>query len=245
LYNTLVSETISVETSRDRNEEGQNPVKVHANVAIFPDESIDARDRRRERFIDATLKSLANHGYSGTTVRRIAEEAGVAPGLLTHYFSGKDALIAAAYDALGAWFSRHFDAEIAAAGDDPISRLCAFLSASFRPPNLDPDLLRVWVNFWSLVVTDPAIRAVHARTYADYRARVAGLVEGALAAKGRAASQAEIGYLSIAISALLDGLWLELCLDPSAFEAESGEKIAFRSVGSMLGIDLTSGSSRP
>jgi AcrR family transcriptional regulator len=198
----------------------------------------DPRDARRADFVEATLVCLAEHGHQGTTVRRIAERAGVAPGLLTHYFAGKDALIAAAYQSLGDRFARHFDEQIASAGTDPKARLAAFVRASFRPPNLDPALLRIWVNFWSLVVNDPAVREIHAQNYADYRARVASLVSAVLAADDRDAAGPEVDALAIGISALLDGLWLELCLDPTVFDAVEGERIACEMIAARLGVRI-------
>jgi len=196
------------------------------------------REVRRADFVEATLACLAEHGYQGTTVRRIADRAGVAPGLLTHYFSGKDELVAAAYRSLSDRVSRLFDERIAAAGTDPVARLSAFLSASFGPPNLDPALLRIWVNFWSLVVNDPAVRAVHAETYADYRAVVASLVVPVAETAGRDLSAEQADALAIGVSALLDGLWLELCLDPTTFDAGEGERIAREMIGAWLGVPI-------
>jgi TetR/AcrR family transcriptional regulator, transcriptional repressor of bet genes len=198
----------------------------------------DLRATRRDDFVAATLACLAEHGHQGTTVRRIARKAGVTPGLLTHYFAGKDALIAEAYRALATRIAAHFDEAIAAAGADPAARLSAFVCASFQPPNVDPALLRVWFNFWSLVVNDPAIRDIHTETYGDYRRRVETLVKDATAATGQDFSRPGLQSLAIGISALLDGLWLELCLDTSAFDVAEGERIARDMISARIGVDI-------
>lgn len=194
-------------------------------------------DERRRAFVRATLDCLADHGVHGTTVRRIAERAGVAPGLLTHYFDGKDTLIAEAYGTLAAQIL----AEVAGSPDvatDPAGRLRHFIRASFREPNLDPGLLRVWIGFWSMVLTDPTARATHAETYARYRATLQEILAEALAAAGRPAPPIVTSRLAIGISALLDGLWLEWCLDPSAFAARDGERIALDFVAAATRLDL-------
>lgn len=49
----------------------------------------------RARICRAALRSLARHGASGTTIRGVAHEAGVSPGLVQHYFRTKDELVAA------------------------------------------------------------------------------------------------------------------------------------------------------
>ncbi|HEU4354718.1 MAG TPA: TetR family transcriptional regulator [Actinomycetota bacterium] len=53
-----------------------------------PVEDLTARARIR----DAALGQFAEHGFSGATIRGIAEAAGVSPGLVQHHFGSKDAL---------------------------------------------------------------------------------------------------------------------------------------------------------
>jgi AcrR family transcriptional regulator len=51
----------------------------------------------RQVIIDAALRAFAMHGFDATTNKMIARGAGVAPGLLYHYFESKEALFAAVY----------------------------------------------------------------------------------------------------------------------------------------------------
>jgi AcrR family transcriptional regulator len=46
----------------------------------------------RARIRDAAIRLFAERGIGGTTVRDIAEQAGVSPGLLRHHFGSKEAL---------------------------------------------------------------------------------------------------------------------------------------------------------
>ena len=48
---------------------------------------------RREQVLSAALALFCEHGYAATSTRRIAEAAGVAEGLVFHYFPTKDALL--------------------------------------------------------------------------------------------------------------------------------------------------------
>ncbi|HTW98695.1 MAG TPA: TetR family transcriptional regulator [Acidimicrobiales bacterium] len=52
--------------------------------------------RTRERILEAARAAFSRHGYEGTTVRGVAEAAGVAPNLITRYFGGKHGLFRAA-----------------------------------------------------------------------------------------------------------------------------------------------------
>jgi AcrR family transcriptional regulator len=50
---------------------------------------------RRNQLIDTALALFAEKGVEGTSIKDIAERAGVAQGLVYHYFASKDALFAA------------------------------------------------------------------------------------------------------------------------------------------------------
>jgi AcrR family transcriptional regulator len=57
--------------------------------------------QRRNQLIDAALTLFAEHGIEATRVSDIAQAAGVAQGLLYHYFPSKDALLAAIIERYG------------------------------------------------------------------------------------------------------------------------------------------------
>jgi len=177
-------------------------------------------DARRLSLIEACARVLAREGIAGASVRTIAVEAGVSAGLVGHYFPGVDALIAATYAHTGARVDAALEAAVAAAGDDPHDRLEAFVTASFAAPIADPQLLATWIAFWSLVRARPEIAALHDEQYGGFRAQL----EALLAACGLPA--AALRRTAIAITALVDGLWLELCLSPQAFNADEAAAIA-------------------
>jgi TetR/AcrR family transcriptional regulator, transcriptional repressor of bet genes len=187
-------------------------------------------DVRRQALIDATARCLAEKGVGGTSVRAICARAGVSSGLLTHYFDGVDALILATYGEVGAKVSAALDAAVEAAGDDPHDRLRACLQANFRPPVLDPDLLATWIAFWSLVKSEPKIAAVHAQVYGGSREQLEALLRDA----APALDPAQRRIAAISLTALVDGLWLELCLDRSTFSPEEAQRMVEEAMQRLL-----------
>jgi TetR/AcrR family transcriptional repressor of bet genes len=183
-------------------------------------------DARRLSLIEATARVLARDGAAGASVRNIASEAGVSPGLLGHYFDGVDALIAATYGHVGEQVSTALGAAIAAAGSDPRARLSAYVTASFDPPIADPALLATWLAFWSLVKARPDIAALHDDIYAGYRRDLEALLD--------ACGVTDLRLAAIAITALVDGLWLELCLSPHSFTPAEARAIAERQIAVLL-----------
>ncbi len=170
---------------------------------------------RRQALIDATIESLKRYGHEGLSVRRISAQAGVSIGLINHHFPKKDTLIAQAY--------RYFNSELvggvrAAALQAPAAaraRLRAFFRATFSPPNLDRDVLTVWVVFWSLYRHSPEIQKVHGETYREHVDLVRSMLADLAAEVGKL--RFSLRLAAIGLTAMIDGLWLEWCLDPGNF----------------------------
>ncbi|GAA1029347.1 MULTISPECIES: TetR/AcrR family transcriptional regulator [Amycolatopsis] len=52
----------------------------------------------KQRILDAARALFRHHGYGGTTVRAVAGEAGVDPGMVFYFFGNKQGLFAAAIE---------------------------------------------------------------------------------------------------------------------------------------------------
>lgn len=192
-------------------------------------------DARRLSLIEACARVLARAGIGGASVRAIAVEAGVSAGLVNHYFAGVDALVAATYAHVGTKVDGALAAAVAAAGDDPRARLAAYVTASFAPPIADPQLLATWIAFWSLVRARPEISALHDEQYGGFRAQL----EALLAEAGLPPH--ELRLCAIELTALVDGLWLELCLSPQAFSADEAAAIARAALARIISPDRATG----
>jgi len=179
-------------------------------------------EQRRAALVAATIECLKRYGHEGLSIRTISAQAGVSVGLINHHFPNKDELVAAAFS--------HFNRELvdtlrsaAARAGTPAARLRAFLEASFSPPNLDADVLTVWVVFWGMYRHSRPIQRVQRETYTDYLRLVRGLLadllgKGAEGGRGRAkGGGVNLRLAAIGLTALLDGLWLEWCLEPGKF----------------------------
>lgn len=179
-------------------------------------------DARRRSLIEACMRVLGSQGAGGASVRAIAKEAGVSPGLVNHYFDGVDALVAETYGEVDRMVTAHLAAAVEAAGTDPRARLEAFVTGSFAAPIASPSLLATWIAFWSLVSARPEISRQHDAHYSGFRQTL----ERLLAACD--VPEADLRQTAIGVTALVDGLWLELCLSAGQFPAEEAGAIARR-----------------
>ena len=108
------------------------------------DRSIASEEKRR-LILDAAVRVFAQKGYHTSRVGDIAEEAGVAHGLLYHYFSSKEEVLETVFR--DAWtelleaFARVEQAD--APASEQLRQIAAILLRSWRR---DPDLVRVLVR---------------------------------------------------------------------------------------------------
>lgn len=203
----------------------------------------ESPDARREALIAATLACLSRYGHEGVSVRRISAEAGVSMGLITHHFAGIDTLVAAAYESLAErLLSRSRDPALALAGE-ALEALHAFFAASFEPQALDPAIFRTWLVFWSLVPHSRELRAVRDRAHAETRAALETLLKRLKRVAG--VPPFKVSAAAIGLSALMDGLWVELSLDPSSFAPQQAVELCDDWVQALTTGSFPALSSRP
>ncbi len=180
-------------------------------------------EQRRLALIAATIECLKRYGHEGLSIRTISRQAGVSVGLINHHFPNKDELIAAAYRHFNGELIAGFQAAVERAPDTPRGRLHGFLVAMFSLPNLDQDVLAVWVVFWGMYRHSHLIQRVQRDTYQGHVQLIRGLIAAVLREE-RPQARVDLRLAAIGLNALMDGLWLEYCLEPGTFKP--GEAVA-------------------
>ena len=112
---------------------------------------------RRQQLIDATIRTIARVGYSETTVSRIAKEANLSVGIISHYFGGKQSLLEASMAQLLFELHDAFLLHLQAA-TGPRERLSAIVATNFGADQYQPGIVRAWLSFWAQVPFSPALR---------------------------------------------------------------------------------------
>jgi TetR/AcrR family transcriptional regulator, transcriptional repressor of bet genes len=106
------------------------------------------RAERRAEILRAFARVLADHGYAGATVAAVAQEAGVAPGLVHHHFDGKAELLSCLLKELVA---RH-RARVAEREGEP---LAAYVDAALAlDARADTLAARCWVSLFAEALRD-------------------------------------------------------------------------------------------
>jgi TetR/AcrR family transcriptional regulator, cholesterol catabolism regulator len=160
---------------------------------------------KQQRIMAATLRILARDGFTGLSVRSVAAEAGLAPGLLTYYHPSKTELVAAALRQIG----EQDDALVAVdEALDPVARVRAALHRAVSPEVLTPDYLALRLQLWALGQADAEFSAINRATQRRYRNALAKLV----AAARPELPMAEVRRRATDVSMVQSGVWLTALL---------------------------------
>lgn len=171
-----------------------------------------AADERSAMLVRAGLDCLAEGGISAFTTDNICRRAKASRGLIAHHFGGKDNLLAVVYEAAYQPMLSRLDPP----DRDTPWPLDDLIELMFDSESHDPANLRVWLALWGEVSVNPALMAAHRRNYGRYRAIVESAIEDHCHARGL---KRDAAALAMTMIALVDGLWLEQCIDPDGVDS--------------------------
>ena len=175
---------------------------------------------RRKLLIEATMRSIAKFGYAGTTIETICSEAQVSRGLINHHFGSKEELIRQSYKALRDEWVAQTHGAVAEHYDDPEDKLRAMIRVSFGPTMFKQEYLGIWAGFWSAIGKSPALRKMNRELFDKDREAYEAIFEQIGRKRGR---RVDARRAALTVIALIDGFWLEWCLDPKSFTAAEAE----------------------
>lgn len=175
-----------------------------------------AKVERRQALIDATIRSIADYGLSGTTIAKVTEIAGTSIGLANFYFENKERLFEATLQYLAdeersVWQKMNDDPALT-----PAERLVSLLDARFHPKVCNRRTLAVWFAFWG----DAGARDIYRRIVEPLDDERLDATVAIIRSLGRdtPGHQRDAMQTALGLEAFYDGLWLNHLLYPAAFK---------------------------
>lgn len=188
--------------------------------------------RRREQIAQLTVRVIQQEGAEHATVRRIAAVGGFSIGVLTHYFSDKDELIAFAFQ----WLARQSFAELDAAvaiAPPGLARLRTALEFMV-PAAATPSFIRVWLSLWGGAMHNPDLARVHRDYYARWRRYLRRYLGEAVRRREIAAPHSMRDATDLLASAV-DGFWIGNTFEPGRFPPRRRRALVAQLLTTVLG----------
>jgi AcrR family transcriptional regulator len=192
-------------------------------------------DKRRDEMIRAALDVIVERGYPDTRIADVAERAGTSPALVIYYFTTKDNLLTEAVRlAEDNWYDN--GAARMEAIEEAAGRLEWIVAATCLPQADEelPEPWALWLDLWAQAVRHPEVAEVRKDFDARWRSTIAEVVD-------RGQRSGEFGPVdptefAVTLSALLDGLAVQIALDDPVVSPEVAFTCAMTYASEKLGF---------
>ncbi|CDX39772.1 Transcriptional repressor BetI [Mesorhizobium sp. SOD10] len=169
-------------------------------------------DVRRKELRQAAFTVLEREGIAGATLEKVAAQAGASKGIVLHYFRNKQELFEHAMREANAVLCHAVVARLQRART-PMERLDAVIEGNFEEHLFLPPLCHAWLSLCAEVPRDEKLariqKVIHARMRSNLLSGLRGLASPELAEE-----------IVLGVTALIDGLWLRLGLQPGSVTRE-------------------------
>ena len=172
------------------------------------------REVRRRQLIEATIDSIAERGFSATTLAAVTKGAKLSHGIVNFHFNNKETLFVETLGFLAQEHYDHWHGAMERAGPDPSKQLAAIVEVDFERAISSPKKLAVWFAFWGQAKYRPAYLEIHDKHDQQRSAEIERLCDLIIEDGGYDCFDPAAATRSI--EALIDGLWLNLLLYPKA-----------------------------
>lgn len=171
----------------------------------------EIRAATQKNIVDSAMICFAQQGYAHTSIREIARQANISPGLMYHYFEGKEALLRAVFDNCMEIISETVTAVMQRT--TPPERLGEMLRQLFA-------LLESKSGFWQLFYMLRTQPAIMEQLGDDFRARTVHLRDF-FVADLQIMGHAEPEMGALLLYSLLEGTIQQYLLDPDHYPLEA------------------------
>lgn len=192
------------------------------------------REVRREQLIQATARSIARSGLSGTTMAEVTREAGLSLGIANLHFESKDKLLLETLRYIAEEYNRGYAAIMESSGyRNNVEKLEAIIDFDFSRKVTQKEKLAVWLAFWGEARSRPTYQKICSRSDNMAEKALEELLQS-IVEQGASFDHDDAALLAAGYAALVDGLWLDLMICPGQMTRKKARKIARRYLASAL-----------
>jgi AcrR family transcriptional regulator len=165
---------------------------------------------RRAQIIDAFYQCIKKYGLHGASTRRIAEEAGVQPSILHHYFKDRDEMIEELVSSIVESTSERYLAEMNR-HKNPATKFTKTVDFLFGPEMMNDDEFVFFYDCWAEARQNEKVRQSFSKLYHSFRAGIIELL--ARTNKSVGMSPAQIRELATMVVSIQDGVSIQWDMD--------------------------------
>jgi len=182
-----------------------------------------SKEVRQGQLIKATIRSIARHGLSETTIATVANEAGLSQGIINLHFKSKERLLEETLAHIVEEYRVAWYKAMDSSGETSAEKLAALAAVDFDKKICHRNKLAVWFAFWGESRSRLTYRKICAESSREYKRMLTRLCEDIIE-QGSYKIQAR--HVAIGLLAVNSGLWLDMLISPSEMPSERAKEIS-------------------
>ncbi len=181
------------------------------------------KEERQVQLIKATMRSIAKHGLSVTTMATVAGEAKLSQGIINLHFQSKERLLEETLLYIVGEYREAWHKALDGGGESAARKLAALASVDFDKKICQRNKLAVWFAFWGESRSRSTYRRICTQSSREYKQDLTRLCDGVIR-QGDYGVRAE--HIANGLLAINSGLWLDLLLTPAELNREQALEIS-------------------
>ncbi len=174
-----------------------------------------SKEVRRQQLINATVDSIAKHGFAGTTMTIVTRAADLSVGLANFHFTTKQNLFEETLRFLAEEHHDQWKKSYEKANLAPEAKLLAIVAAHFHPKICKRKKIAVWYSFFAEATARAAYRKLADEIDAERRDLTVELCRQIIKEGGY--DNVDPANVAFTLEGLYDGLWLNILMYPGEF----------------------------
>ena len=176
------------------------------------------QDYKRQKLINATIKTISDYGLSKTTVSRVTKAAKMSAGIVGFYFDSKEKLLLSTLH----YINEEFKAKTQAAFSSSLNSaesLKAVVNVYFDPQLCDVEKIAVWYAFFSESSARKEYMEICGEQDQWFHENIVERVQSLCLDHGIPIQRAEA--ISRGLAGMMESFWQEYLYQPDQFDSEA------------------------
>lgn len=187
----------------------------------------------RQKLIEATMAVIASEGFSGVTMAKVAEKAGLSRGIGNFHFQSKEQLLLETLHTLYMEFEDGWRNAVADAGSSPVEQLRDLIKTTLNPPIADFKKVAVWLAYWGEAPSRKKYLEICAARDCEWDAAVEDILRQLVDDEFNSHGMT-LAKIAHSLTAMMDGFWVEYLIADGRYTPDDAVKACFAFLASFF-----------
>jgi TetR/AcrR family transcriptional repressor of bet genes len=191
------------------------------------------KQQTRQKLIEATMAVIASEGFSGVTMAKVAEKAGLSRGIGNFHFQSKEQLLLETLHTLYMEFEDGWRNAVADAGSSPVEQLKDLIKTTLNPPIAEYKKVAVWLAYWGEAPSRKKYLEICAARDCEWDAAVEDILRQLVDDEFNSHGMT-LAKIAHSLTAMMDGFWVEYLIADGRYTPDDAVKACFAFLASFF-----------